>query len=312
MTMEPAPSGDWMRHLPNGKAISALGFGCSSVWAKPGYDEVEAQALLTALVEEGVNHFDTGPSYGEGTGETRLGRFLAGRGGAGDLVVSTKVGTNLVDGRVTRGFDRDLIERSFAGSLERLGVGHVDILYLHGPMLEDLVDGAPVFDFFAAQKAAGRITYSGVNSFVPEVLERVAATPIDGAMLQYNAGDFRNARALSVLTDAGKFVTSATVLSRAKFDLRTFLPRDRASLWYLLRMLRKEPDFIWSGLRLRRRLRATGLEPTEAAIRFVTSHPLILSSLFGTSKIAHARANARAGHGTLDPAKRARLDLYAR
>ena len=67
------PQRRWWRSLPDGKRISALGFGCSSLWARPRFAEEDAAAILDTLWTEEVNHFDTGPSYGNGLGERRLG-----------------------------------------------------------------------------------------------------------------------------------------------------------------------------------------------------------------------------------------------
>lgn len=287
-----------MRSLPNGKPISALGFGCASLWSKPWFDEQVAQEILNVVVEEGVNHLDTGPSYGPAYGERRLGAFLSGRD-RDALVISTKVGTNFVDGKIVRGFGPELIARSFEDSMRRLGLFHVDILYLHGPDVPDLND--EVFAFFARLKAEGRITYSGVNSFSPNVLDAAAESPIDAVMLQYNVADFRLVPQIERLSAAGKIIISGTALGRAKFDLSTFLPRNRRAFWYLLRMLRNEPSFLWRGPRLARLLARTHKPAAEAAIQFVTGHPHILSTLFGTSRPDHARENARAGHGSLTP-----------
>lgn len=297
-----------MRTLPNGKPVSALGFGCSSIWAKASFDEDKAFAILDALLAEGVNHLDTGPSYGEGIGESRLGHWLQDKP-LDQLVVTTKVGTNLVDGRIERGFAPDLIARSLDGSLARLGVGKVDILYLHGPAVEDL--GTPIYDFFDRLKADGRISFSGVNSFDTPVLMKTASSPIDVAMLQYNVADFRNRAAMDALHAAGKVVMSGTALARARFSPASFLPTTPAKLWYLLRMMRQEPLFPITGLKLARRLRETGKPPAEAALQFLTGQPMILSSLFGTSSVEHACDNARAGHGQLSNREWTRLADYA-
>lgn len=72
-----------MRTLLDGRPISALGFGCSSLWASPRYRDAAAQEMLEALVEDAVNHFDAGPSYGAGIGERRFAAFIARRGGIG-------------------------------------------------------------------------------------------------------------------------------------------------------------------------------------------------------------------------------------
>jgi D-threo-aldose 1-dehydrogenase len=98
----------------------------------------------------GIRYFDTAPHYGLGLAERRLGVALRGRPRE-DFVVSTKVGRLLVptpenahqlddDGfavpaafRREWDFSRDGILRSVEGSLERLGLDRVDILYLHDP-----------------------------------------------------------------------------------------------------------------------------------------------------------------------------------
>ena len=291
--MTPAAGDHWWRHLPDGKPISALGFGCSSLWAKPGFGDERALAILAALDAEGVNHFDTGPSYGLGCGERRLGAFLTGKD-AGRFVISTKVGTNLVDGTVGRGFSRQFIERSFRESLTRLGLPRVDLLYLHGPAANDLNDD--VFGFFAEMKAQGLIGFSGVNSFDNAVLARVASSPIDAVMLQLNVADFRNWDVSETLHAAGKLVFSGTALGRSAFDPWRFLRPGRGNLWYLLRMLRHNPRSFLGSRALRGELEALAPTPHDAAITFMVGNPRLVSSLFGTSSLAHAVANARSGH----------------
>jgi aryl-alcohol dehydrogenase-like predicted oxidoreductase len=297
----PAPA---FRRLPDGKAISPLGFGCASIWARPSFDGGEAARILDAAFDHGINHLDTAPSYGLGHGESRLGGRLR-KVDPSRLVISTKVGTNLVDGAVVRSFARAVMRRSFEASLRRLGVEHVDILYLHGPSAADLND--EVLGFFEELKGAGLITYSGVNSFDPAVLRRAIEVPVDSVMLQYNVADTRLASVLDALDAAGKFVISATALGRAVFNPATFLPADRVRAWYLARMLRRDPGALLRGRRVARDLAATGKPASDAAIQFVVGQPKILSSLFGTTKVAHLVANVRAAGGRLTESQWASL-----
>lgn len=291
----------WWRNLPDGKRVSALGFGCSSLWAKPDFDEDRAQQVLTAAAAGGINHFDTAPSYGAGHGERRLGLFLKGRD-PDTTVVSTKVGTNLVDGQVVRGFDRALIERSFADSLRRLGVERVDILYLHGPQPGDLTDD--LFRFVEEQKATGRIGLAGMESQTPALFEHIFDAPIEVAMPHYNVGDPSTGPLIERLAAAGKLVISGTTMAQGKFDLRTFLPTSRRSLWYLLRMAKNDPLFWLHGPALARRLARLERSPHDAAIGFVIGNPAITSGLFGSTSPAHVSANANAGHAPLNAADR--------
>ena len=282
------------RRLPDGKPISALGFGCSSRWSQSSFPEAEALAILEAAVANGINHFDTAPSYA--LGEQRLGLFLQ-RHGADGLVLSTKVGTEAEDNR--RSFDPDRMKDSFEASLARLGVPHVDILYLHGPEVCDL--NAATFRFFDALKSAGKIRYSGVNSFDPAVVEACVARPVDAVMLQYSVADRRFDGSIERLSAAGKIVIAGTILAQGIFDLKTFVPRDRAALWYLLRAMKNDPLFAFRGYALARKLRRTGLGAHEAAVRFAVSNPAITSSLFGTRSKSHLIANALAALDLLTP-----------
>lgn len=295
---------DWMRRLPDGKPISALGFGCSSLWAKPGFGEARAQEVLEAAREGGINHFDTAPSYGAGHGERRLGEFLA-RHGAGDFVVSTKVGGNLIDGQVVRSFDLATVRRSFEGSLERLGVERVDMLYLHGPRAADLTD--ELLRFLEDEKARGRVGYSGMESGDLSIFARMSSTPLDVAMLHYNAVDQSAEPLIQSLVAAGKTIISGTSLAQAKFAFGTFVPRGKNSLWYALRMAKNDPLFWLRGPGAARRLRKLRPSAHAAAIGFVTAHPLITSGLFGSSSPDHVAANAEAGHHPLTPAERETL-----
>jgi D-threo-aldose 1-dehydrogenase len=98
-----------------------------------------------------VRYFDTAPHYGLGLSERRLGEALKAKP-RDEYVVSTKVGRLLVphprpaasdldDGGFAvpadllrvRDYTRDGVLRSIDGSLERLGLDRVDIVYIHDP-----------------------------------------------------------------------------------------------------------------------------------------------------------------------------------
>jgi aryl-alcohol dehydrogenase-like predicted oxidoreductase len=87
-----------------------------------------------------VRLFDTGPVYGAGEAERRLGEALA-RLPPYDPIVSTKAGM-LGSGlhRRDRDFSPGGIRRSVEASLKRLRRSRVDILYLHGPATSELTD----------------------------------------------------------------------------------------------------------------------------------------------------------------------------
>ena len=106
----------------------------------------QALAIVRRAVELGVAYFDTAPLYGSGCSEVRYGRVLS-KIERADFAISTKVSRRLVpedpenlepyseDGipHYTCVFDfgKDGIKRTLEGSLERLQLDSVDIVYLH-------------------------------------------------------------------------------------------------------------------------------------------------------------------------------------
>ncbi|SHM44661.1 aldo/keto reductase [Actinacidiphila paucisporea] len=131
-------------------ALPRLGLGCAPLAnLYRAITDEEAEATVAAAFEAGrpLTYLDTAPHYGLGRSEERLGRALAGRDRA-SYVLSTKVGRRLRDlgpGELPDGqgfadvpdrarvwdFTADGIRATLEGSLERLGVDAVDIVYLH-------------------------------------------------------------------------------------------------------------------------------------------------------------------------------------
>lgn len=137
-----------IRPKPIGRGIvlTEVGFGgapLGGLFAAVSGDE--AAAALQSAWRRGIRYFDTAPLYGSGLSEERLGRFLS-TVPRPEVTVSTKVGRVLVEDdlpfdegyhgnpyRPVFDFSRDGVRRSLESSLERLGLAHVDIAYIHDP-----------------------------------------------------------------------------------------------------------------------------------------------------------------------------------
>lgn len=294
----------FLRELPDGRKISAVSFGCSSIWAKPNFEARKAMELLDIAVHGGINCFDTGPSYANGVAESRLGDWL--QRSAADVLLSTKVGTNFdTAGERVRSFAPADMERSLTDSLSRLRREKVDVLYLHGPALVDLNE--EVLRFFEREKQRGRILWSGVNSFDEQVIQCCADLPIDAVMLQYNVADRSTEHLLPQLAANGKIILAATALAQAIYAFKNFVPKNRTQLWYLLRALKSNPLFMLEGARLKRRMEAIEGSSSSVALRFTVGHPLIHSAFFGTSNAQHMNENIHAARAPLDATQRAKL-----
>lgn len=109
--------------------VSLLTFGCGAVGGLMTKGDAADQDRAVAWARDnGINHFDTAPSYGNTTSETNLGRAL-GRNREG-IIVSTKVGLDEAD----YGTLATTIRSSLEASLTRLQQDHVDIFQLHNTL----------------------------------------------------------------------------------------------------------------------------------------------------------------------------------
>lgn len=133
-------------------SLTALGLGAAPLGnLYRSVSDAAARETLDAAIELGIRYFDTAPYYGFGLSERRIGDALRGRP---DVVLSTKVGRLLrpaPDADISgerHGFvspmpfeplfdySYDGILRSHEQSLQRMGLGRIDILLIHdiGPV----------------------------------------------------------------------------------------------------------------------------------------------------------------------------------
>jgi D-threo-aldose 1-dehydrogenase len=127
--------------------ITDMGFGAAPIgnFLRPIFEE-ETSAMINRAWDAGMRYFDTAPYYGHGLSELRLGHCLRWRP-RDKYVVSSKVGRVLkparrkdidfkpwVDGAPFKcrfDYSYDGTMRSFEDSLQRLGLEHIDVLFIH-------------------------------------------------------------------------------------------------------------------------------------------------------------------------------------
>jgi D-threo-aldose 1-dehydrogenase len=172
-----------MRHndkveLVNGVTTSRIGIGAAPLGGLfTSVSESDGVSVVETALSMGINYFDTAPHYGKGASEARLGKYL-GAHSRDEYVLSTKVGRLLkpvssepdpdfldADNSVERVFDfsGDGVERSLKDSLERMGKGFVEIVFIHDP--DDHADWAitEAFPRLAKLRDEGVIKAIGVG-----------------------------------------------------------------------------------------------------------------------------------------------------
>lgn len=145
----------------SGLEVSGLGLG-TMTWGGDT-DLHGAERLVARFVEAGGTLIDTAPAYGGGAAEKMIGRITRTHVRRDELVIATKAGFGLRNGRRTVDTSRKAMLDDLTGSLRRLHTDHVDLWQVHA------WGDAPIEETLSALDSAvsrGLARYVGVSNFV--------------------------------------------------------------------------------------------------------------------------------------------------
>lgn len=114
--------------------LGTMTFGGRGYWQSIGQvPQKEVNQIVKTSFDNGINFIDTANAYSEGLSETMLGEALKSLGlSRQELVIATKVRLRMGPGANQIGLSRLHIMDSVNDSLQRLGLSHIDLLYIHG------------------------------------------------------------------------------------------------------------------------------------------------------------------------------------
>lgn len=145
----------------SGLEVSRLGLG-TMTWGGDT-DLHTAEELIRCFTGAGGNLIDTAPAYGGGAAERMIGRIIHTHLRRDELVIATKAGFGLRDGRQRIDTSRRAMLDDLAGSLRRLHTDHVDLWQVHA------WGRAPYEETMAALDTAvssGMARYVGVCNYI--------------------------------------------------------------------------------------------------------------------------------------------------
>lgn len=212
--------------------LSRLAFGVAGPHATPLVSKKTTIKLIQAAYSGGVTVFDTGPSYGAGEAERRLGAALS-MAPRKSVFISTKAGIN--EGK-NRDFSPGGIRSSLDRSLKRLQCDYVDALFLHGPAASELTDS--LAQALQAEKQSGRVRLLGIAGRGAEIDAALRLELFDLLMTPVNRSlSNTSTQRLAIAREAGMGVFGIEVLNGASAGLRW--PRSVADFWYCARAIRQ-------------------------------------------------------------------------
>ncbi|MBX7093392.1 MAG: aldo/keto reductase [Flavobacteriales bacterium] len=118
----------------SGLRVSELCLGTMTFGEEWGYgaNKEESRTIFNSFLEAGGNFIDTANRYTEGTSEKFIGEFVKESQRRDELVIATKCTLYTQSGRINdSGNHRKSLVQNLEGSLKRLQLDYVDMLYIH-------------------------------------------------------------------------------------------------------------------------------------------------------------------------------------
>ena len=296
----------------DGPLVGAVGFGAMSLSGIYGHaDDAESVRVVHAALDLGVNVIDTADVYGAGHNERLVGRAVRGR--RDEAFLCTKFGfVDPYQGRPRIDGSPDHARRSIDGSLERLGVDHVDLWYLH--RVDPRVPIEETVGVMAEAVLAGKVRHLGLSEASAATIRRAHAVhPIVAVQSEYAIWT-RDVETdvLPTLADLGIALVAFSPLGRgllaggvtrgsefAEGDLRRSLPRFEG---------RRLDRNLELAMRLREIAAVRGAAPAQIALAWVLAQGPHVIPIPGTRNRRHLHTNAAACEIDLTEEELALLD----
>ncbi|WP_080058680.1 aldo/keto reductase [Spirosoma aerolatum] len=168
-----------------GYSISEISLGTWQVGGKWGdpFSHDNADQILNAAVDAGVNFIDTADVYGDGESEKAVGRLVRSR--SERIYVATKCGRRLQP-HTTEAYQPKALRKFVEDSLQNMDLDTLDLIQLHCPPT-DVFYRPEIFELFDRLKDEGKIQNLGVSvEKVEEALKAIEFPNVTTVQIIFN------------------------------------------------------------------------------------------------------------------------------
>jgi aryl-alcohol dehydrogenase-like predicted oxidoreductase len=302
--------------------LGTMTFGGKGYWKSIGeLPQDEVNLLTKTAIDSGINFIDTANAYSEGLSETMLGKAINSLGiSRQELVVATKVRLRMGKGANQVGLSRLHISDSVDDSLKRLGLNHIDLLYIHGvdPItsleetmrgLEDVVRSGKVrylgisnHPAWMVAKANGIADKMGWTKFVAlQNYYSIAARDIERELVPLALSEGLGLMPWSPLAGgflSGKFTRNNEVAGDSRRDTFDFPPVNKTKAYDIIDIL----------LRIGSEHHVSA---AQVALAYILSKPAVTSIIIGAKKHEQLLDNIEATQLKLTPDDLQKLDAVS-
>jgi predicted aldo/keto reductase-like oxidoreductase len=240
----PRKTGAGEAQAPTKPIVRALGkTGLKIPVVSMGVMNADNPAVVQAALDSGIFMLDTAHGYQRGRNEQMIGQVIKGRP-RDSYMIATKVPGPGRD-RSMQGLEGEALQKAFLDkfdlSLERLGLAHVEVLYLHNNTTREDVQNPAMLEALQKAKKSGKARFIGMttHSNEPAVIRAaIEAKAYDVVLTAYNfRQDYRDElrKAVAEATAAGIGIVAMKTQAGVYWDKEKQQPINmRAALKWVL------------------------------------------------------------------------------
>jgi aryl-alcohol dehydrogenase-like predicted oxidoreductase len=298
-----------MRRLGrSGLLVTEVGLGCNNFGMRIA--QAEADTVVDAAIDLGINFFDTADMYGGEQSEVMLGKALGKR--RPQHIVATKFGMPMGKDPLTKGASRRWIMQAVEGSLKRLGTDYIDLYQQHlADPLTPIEETLRALDDLVTQ---GKVRYIGNSNFTAWQV-----ADADWAARSESRARFISAQNRLSLIEQGALAELVPACEHLELGVLPFFPLASGLLsgkYHRGQPLPPDTRFAALGAsfigglsdakfdiveKLEGWAKARGHSLLELAFAWLLGHPIVGSVIAGATKPEQVRANVAAAEWTLTP-----------
>jgi len=278
-----------------GLEVTRLGYGAmevrgSRIWGGRPVTEGQADTILNAVLDAGINFIDTSNDYGRS--EEFIGKYISRR--RSEYVLATKCGCTVVrrdehTDDTPHIWTRENLFRGLHESLARMKTDYIDVMQLHNATVQNVEEGDLV-SALEEMKAQGKVRWIGASTVSPNLPIFIEWGVFDAFQIPYSALERQHEGWISQAAEAGIGIIIRGGVAKGEPG-EGLGPTDR---WQKFEEAKLDE------------LRGSGESRTAFLLRYTLTHPHADTIIVGTLYPHHLQENMEAiRRGPLSP------DVYA-
>ena len=266
-----------------GLNVTRLSFGAmeirgSRIWGGRPVTDQQAETILNAVLDEGINLIDTANDYGRS--EEFIGKYIAHR--RSEYYIATKCGCTVVrrdenTDDTPHVWTRDNLFRCLNESLQRMKTDYIDIMQLHNPPV-DITEQNQLVEVLKEMQQQGKVRFIAISTTLPHLPVYLGWGVFDTFQIPYSALEREHEEWISRAAEAGIGTIVRGGVARGEVGIGL----GNVDRWKKFEEAKLDE------------LREPGESRTAFLLRFTLSHPHAHTIIVGTLYSKHLQENIAA------------------